>query len=265
MTTSCKITRGTHENSIEVYFDEKPALEVLDALKALKFRWNYKKACWYGFEPEHTVREAIQANSKGENIDGEQVDGSTVIGDGYLGGGSFHGSKSNRHLYGAELSKAIRDDIKAAGIKGVTVSCKTYSGGQTITAKVTTTAEDIIPEDDFVATYTVSGSFGWVDYTDEDGARQTVHITDFCTLPDDLCERIRIEHARREYVRDYATKCNINHFHIDKYTGFTAKGADKLERVQSIIAAYRYDESNSMVDYFDTNFYYDIVTIPAKA
>ena len=35
-----------------------------------------------------------------------------------------------------------------------------------------------------------------------------------------------------------------------------------IKKVNSIISAYRYDESNSMVDYFDTNFYYDIHTKP---
>lgn len=40
MKTNYTITAGTHPNSIEIYFDSKPALDVLDALKALKFRWN---------------------------------------------------------------------------------------------------------------------------------------------------------------------------------------------------------------------------------
>lgn len=36
-----------------------------------------------------------------------------------------------------------------------------------------------------------------------------------------------------------------------------------MKKVNEIICAYRYDESNGMVDYFDTNFYYDIYTKPA--
>jgi hypothetical protein len=236
---------------------------VLDALKSLKFRWNHKKACWYGFENESTVVDTLIAHGMGENIDGEQVDGATVYTDGYMGGGAFYGSKSKKHLYGAALSKAIREDIKVAGIKGVTVKCKSYSGGQTIIATVTTTAEDVISEEEFIAAYTVTGSFGWVDYTDENGMRQTVHIEGLYTLPDDLRERIRVEHAHREYARDYLAEGTINHYYLEKYTGFTEAGRAKLERVQSIIAAYRYDESNSQVDYFNTNFYYDIKTKPA--
>lgn len=37
-----------------------------------------------------------------------------------------------------------------------------------------------------------------------------------------------------------------------------ADGLRLLRTVDNIIRAYHYDGSNSMVDYFDTNFYYDI-------
>lgn len=36
-------------NSTEIFFDQKPEQEIIAALKALRFRWNPKKSCWYGF------------------------------------------------------------------------------------------------------------------------------------------------------------------------------------------------------------------------
>jgi len=48
---------------------------------------------------------------------------------GYLGAVRWDGIKSNLHLYGAELSKEIRGALKEHGIKGVSVKCKTFSGG----------------------------------------------------------------------------------------------------------------------------------------
>ena len=134
-----------------------------------------------------------------------------------------------------------------------------------IQATITTGAADIVPEDEFIAAYRVAGSFGWVDYTDENGINRTVSVCDFYNLPDDLRERIRIDHARREYARDYTHQNGVNYYHIDKYTGFTAAGIARIKNVLGIISAYRYDESNSMVDYFNTNFYIDIYTKPAKA
>ena len=264
MKTNYTITAGTHPNSIEVYFDSKPALDVIDALKALRFRWNHKKACWYGFENERTIVDTLIAHGMGENIDGEEVEGATVYTDGYLGGGAVYGSKSDRHLYGAELSKAIREDIKVAGVKGVTVKCKSYSGGQSIIATITTTSADLVSQEEYTANYRVTGSFDWVRYTDENGMHKDVHIRDFYYLPAELQESIRLENAARDYARDYVHGTHINHYHIDSYTGFTAAALEKIKCVKSIIEAYRYDESNSMVDYFDTNFYYDINTKPAK-
>lgn len=49
--------------SREIYFNEKSAEEVREALKALHFRWNVKKSCWYGFADEETISAAIGNSS----------------------------------------------------------------------------------------------------------------------------------------------------------------------------------------------------------
>lgn len=71
-----------------------------------------------------------------------------------------------------DLSAAIRADIKAAGIKGVTVKCKSYSGGQSITATIRTSPADYVDEADYIAAYRVRGN--WV----YDGER-SIYIGDF--------------------------------------------------------------------------------------
>lgn len=240
-------------NSQEIYFDGKPSEAIRTALKALKFRWHGAKKCWYGFAHESTIVDAILGTSTEEEP-------ATVYTDGYLGGGAVYGSKSNLHLYGTDLAKAIRADIKNAGIKGVTIASKNGN----IQATVTIAASDLIPKDAFIDSYQVTGSFGWVHYTDENGCSKSVSTCDYYYLPEDLKEKIRFEHAAAEYARDYATQNSLNHYHIDKYTGFTDAGRAKIKAVLAIIEAYRYDESNSMVDYFNTNFYIDIYTKPGK-
>lgn len=105
-----------------------------------------------------------------ENAPEEQP--ATVCTDGYMGGGAVYGSKSRKALYGADLSAAIRADIKAAGIKGVTVKCKSYSGGQSITATIRTSPADYVNEADYIAAYRVRGN--WV----YDGER-SIYIGDF--------------------------------------------------------------------------------------
>lgn len=259
MTTNYTITAGTHPNSIEIYFDSKPALDVLDALKALKFRWNHKKACWYGFENEHTVVDTLIAHGMGENIDGEQVDGANVYADGYLGGGAVYGSKSNRHLYGAELSKAIRDDIKAAGIKGVTVKCKKFSGGQEIIATVTLTPDQYTSLDDYIGLFKIQNNDYWI--TLDNGS--SIHRDTYYEADGEQREAYRVSAAK--YYHNLYT-CHERTFYSrfpDKCVEYTSETLETLKKIDAIIAAYRYDGSNAMVDYFDTNFYYDINTKPA--
>lgn len=120
--TNYEIRENHQYNSREVYFDGKPSRATLDALKTLKMRWNHVKSCWYGYAQERDLINAIIANDRdGVDITGEKTEGATVYTNGYLGGGAVYGSKSDKHLYGADLSKAIREDIKAAGIKGASV------------------------------------------------------------------------------------------------------------------------------------------------
>lgn len=263
--TNYEIKYNDKYNSREVYFDGKPSRETLNALKALKMRWNHVKACWYGFAQEHELINAIIANDRdGEDITGEKTEGATVYTDGYLGGGAVYGSKSDKHLYGADLSKAIREDIKAAGIKGASVRCKTYSGGQSITVTLSLPAPAYVTKEQFAVDYRIPTSANWIYYEDEDGKSQTIHIDKYYSreTSGEEQEKIRIAAAASEYHREAEIEIELNQYHLDKYTVYTPETIEIIKKINSIISAYRYDESNAMVDYFDTNFYYSIVTKP---
>lgn len=247
---SYRIEKNAQYNSNEIYFESKPAAEVLTALRGLKMRWNPKKGCWYGFAAQNDILAAI-----GEH---DNEPGGTIS-EGYLGAIRWDGNKSGKHLYGAELSKAIRDDIRAAEIKGVTVSCKTYSGGQHITAKIKITEADMISRDQYIADYTISTSRAHI-YIGDWG--ESIHIDEYYKL--DSAEKERIRQAAAEYdYKQAAHGQDINQYSIDRETAYTADTLRKLHRVKTIIEAYRYDGTNSMVDYFDTNFYYDLQTVAA--
>ena len=249
------ITANAQFNSNEVYFDSKPSDNVRLALKRLKMRWNPSKSCWYGYAAEHEIVSAILDNASEEEAP-------TVYSGGYLGGGAVYGSKSNKHLYGSNLSAAIRADIKAAGIKGVTVKCKSYSGGQSITATVQLNESDFVPLDEYVNKYTISPSSTWI-YTSSTG--RCIHRDEYLGADENKREEIRRAAAVYEYVIVHDKTACVHSRFLDEYDMFTAAMKDKLHRINNIITAYRYDESNGMVDYFNTNFYYDIVTKPVKA
>lgn len=240
-------------NSYEVTFDGKPSEEVRAALKALKFRWHSVKRCWYGYGSEEQIAHAITDASTEEAPN-------TVIGDGYLGGGSIYGSKSNRHLYGADLSAAIRADVKAAGLKGVTIKCKTYAGGQSITATVKVQPSDYISHKQWLEDYRISGSQYWIYYGP--GAGEYMHVDKFYGLDGEAREQIRIAAAEFEWQKLTTQEQSVR---ISWVNWLTDSAKAKLEKLDALISAYRYDESNGMVDYFNTNFYYDICLKPTAA
>lgn len=258
--TNYIITNNNTYNSREISFDGKPSEEVRTALKTLKMRWNPARCIWYGFAEESDIVAAILA------ADGEKPieEASNVYTDGYLGGGAVYGSKSNQHLYGADLSKAIREDIKKAGIKGVTVRYKSYSGGQSITATVSLPESAFVPEADFISNYKITPKQTWIYYLDNFGETKYIHFDNFFESDAIAQERIRVSAAKYEYDIETRHECQINHFYLESYKIFTTETQQKLEKIISIISAYRYDESNSMVDYFDTNFYFTVNTKPIK-
>ena len=181
---SYRIKKNAQYNSNEIYFESKPAAEVLTALRGLKMRWNPKKGCWYGFAAQNDILAAIG--------DHDNELGGTIS-EGYLGATRWDGNKSGKHLHGAELSKAVREELKAQGIKGVTVSCKTYSGGQSVRVRVNDTATDFVSRDEYINNYSCNDIGYWL-YT-EDG--EQIHREKWFALDGDEQQRTLRSHAAR--------------------------------------------------------------------
>lgn len=262
--TVYRIRENSEYGSREVYFDGKPAAETREALKALKMRWNHKKLCWYGYASEGAIISAIQ----GAELKAEPEAGAVVVTDGYLGGGAIYGAKSNRALYGADLSAAIRADLKAAGIKGVTVSCESYSMGQTIHATITIERNDLTeaPTADPNRYYLCELErilYRW-NYWHIGG--ESVTLEQFQQMTEEEKTAIALQYQREEREK-YGKRRDLNTHRTEPKDcpEFTAAFLAKINRVLAIIQAYHYDASNSMVDYFDTNFYYDLHTKPGKS
>ena len=54
----CKVILNNELNGVELYFEGKPMVEVLNNLKDNKFRWNRTKKCWYAKQNENTIKVA---------------------------------------------------------------------------------------------------------------------------------------------------------------------------------------------------------------
>lgn len=251
-------------NGIEVIFSEKPGEEIRDNLKRNGFRWHRQKKLWYAKNNENRL-DYIKTICKGEIPETEELGG--TVSDGYMGAKRWDGNKSHLHLYGSDLSKAIREELKAYGIKGCTVSVNSYSMGQSIRVKVKVADSDFIPLDEWAAGKSIYDleSFNhqiiyrvhesewrgkpWYNY-------DYIDTDKFNELSEEDQKRVYDINAKHQWRQERNN--TLNHYHLEHYTTFTDELMDKILKINDIINTFRYDDSNSMVDYFDTNFYYDI-------
>jgi len=252
------INHNDEFNSTEIFFDGKPSAAVRDTLKGMKFRWHGVKKCWYGRKPEAEVRAAIDAAIN--PADAYQIQTRP----GYLGAIAWDGSNAHKGLYGADLSAALRQAFKTVGIKGVTVSCKTYTGGQHITLSIKAGAADYVTAEEYAANCRLHdfAAFGWVTDTD---TGETVHEQDTCSWDGEKLDRVTRALALQSYADMTQHKADLNHYHIDSYKVFAPAFIEKLHLIRKVVDSFNYDDSNSMVDYFDRGFYESWKVIPEGA
>ena len=130
-------------HGIEVTFDTKPSETIRNMLKDAGFRWHKYKKLWYAKQSPAREEVARQAVAGAEQaIDYSDWTGTTSAG--YMGATKWIGSNARKGLYGAELSKAIRDDLKAHGVKGVTIRSNRSGWSDNITATITIDKDDIL-------------------------------------------------------------------------------------------------------------------------
>lgn len=241
------ITINNQFNSKEIYFESKPEETIREALKTLKFRWNRKKSCWYGFATEEEIKNAI------ENDPVAELGG--VASDGYMGAIRWDGNKSHQFLYGAELTAALRADAKRIGLKGVTFRVHTYSGGQSVTATIKASESDFLPFEEVKGDY-LEETFKSYWFTMPDGTEK--HRDSFESFNSEEFLTAQEITAKKIYEADHKDGARVNHYYVDNYYCFTASFRSRINLLLSLLHTYNYDDSNGMVDYFDTNFYYDI-------
>ena len=256
--TAYTITNNPDFGSIEIKFDGKPSEAIRDALKGLRFRWHGTKKIWYGYKTAQEVEDAIR-DANNDKTD-EPMTFETRATESYMGGSGFVGNNF-KPLYGSELSQAIRDAIKADGIKGVTVSKDSYSMGQSITCTVRVTDSDIVSVDELVNRTQLHrfSSCDWI--TDTDDPDRKLVNTDEALLKWDKEKQDRVHRTlAAEEIENvkHSKHTMINQFCIDDYKLFTDSFLQKLHRVTLIAQSFNYDDSNSMVDYFNTHFYYSL-------
>ena len=188
----------------------------------------------------------------------------TVASDGYCGAIKTTGSKSQVRLGDAELSKQIRQALQQVlapelSKSDVRVRKESYSMGRSIHITLRLDKNKYAPTRDEYKQAIVDNvkrrKYTWIRTAD---GKDIFHEA-YDKMTED--EKRKVEQATAEqyavwnYDRDTT---DINHYHIDKEEMLTEDGKEIVRVANRVIRAFNYDDSNAMVDYFDTNFYYNL-------
>ena len=235
--------------SLEITFTAKPDEKTRDALKALGFRWHRARALWYGYASREAVENALSGceADQAQPIRKQSRKTAEKPSEIDLSGLDNLGAKP----YGAELAKAIREQLKRRGVTGCTVraSKSTHTDHITVTVKAT-------PED-FRSVAEMVSRFGWLPLFRASSIGVYVGGEWRWNIPDS---------SHPEWLWEYYSNC-IKDARVREYRHeiteesapeFTSSFVQKLHAVAKIANAWNWDRSDIMTDYFDIGYFCDI-------
>ena len=245
MKTNATLKENKEQNGIELYFDGIPEESTRSYLKTNGFRWNRSKKCWYAHDTKK-ARE-VAGTITDSNITAAPATEAGTINLDNLG-------ENRPHLYGAELSKAIRDELKRRGATGCTVRNR-YGDSYTVTIKAT--ADDFASVEEMKERYNRSAFT--CDLSSRNGLYvngRYIYLEDYENADEEGRDALHTEYVI--YQACHLTGVNWHWFQRKNYFEFTEKFYNKIEAVIRIANQWNYDNSDIMTDYFDVGYYLDI-------
>jgi hypothetical protein len=185
--TTYKINNNKNFNSKELYFDGIPTKETRENLKGLKFRWNNKKKCWYGFANDEQIKKACKNDLFIPET--EKTEKGTIY-EGWRGGNNATWRDEK------ELKALIINDLKKCGIKS---TMRFNRAGYLIsfTLTVTIKADQIKDFETWKNENFKIDLYGWNLYTTEAGKIESIHGEQIDNNNAELIENI----AKTEYKK----------------------------------------------------------------
>ena len=188
----------------------------------------------------------------------------TVASDGYLGAIKTTGSKSQVYLGDAELSKQIRQALQTVlapelSKSDVRVRKESYSMGRSIHITLRLDKSKYAPTRDEYKQIVIENvkrqRYNWI----QNGDGKDVFHEAYWGMTDEEKRKAEQATAEQQAIWNYdRDTVDINHYHIDKEDMLTEDGKEIVRAANQVIRAFNYDDSNAQVDYFDTNFYYNL-------
>lgn len=188
----------------------------------------------------------------------------TEASDGYLGAIKTTGSKSQVYLGDAELSKQIRQALQGVlapelSKSDVRVRKESYSMGRSIHITLRLDKGKYAPTREEFKQIVIENikrqRYNWI----QNGDGKDVFHEAYWGMTDEEKRKAEQATAEQQAIWNYdRDTTDINHYHIDKEDMLTDDGKKIVEVANQVVRAFNYDDSNAQVDYFDTNFYYNL-------
>lgn len=188
----------------------------------------------------------------------------TVASDGYLGAIKTTGSKSVVYLRDAELSKQIRQALQEVlapelSKSDVRVRKESYSMGRTIHITLRLDKNKYAPTRDEYKQTIIDNvkrrKYTWIRTAD---SKDIFHEA-YDKMTEDEKRKVEQATAEQQAIWNYdRDTTDINQYHIDNEEMLNDEGKEIVRVANQVIKAFNYDDSNAQVDYFDTNFYYNL-------
>lgn len=188
----------------------------------------------------------------------------TEASDGYLGAVKTTGSKSQVYLRDAELGKQIRQALQAVlapelSKSDVRVRKESYSMGRAIHITLRLDKSKYAPTRDEYKQIVVENvkrqHYNWI----QSGEGKELFHEAYWGMTDEQKRKAEQATAEQQAIWNYdRDTVDINQYHIDKEDMLTDDGKKIVEVANQVVRAFNYDDSNAQVDYFDTNFYYNL-------
>ena len=237
-------------NGIEIIFQGKPDAATLDALKANGYRWHRVKKLWYA---KQTPERLALAESL---ADGQQIPApvkeSTPAPVYNL---ENLGSNKPNCYGGAELSKAIREELKRRGVKNCSVKVSNYDHIY-ITWKAT--AEDFASIEEAAERVNIWQMFR---YSNLYHNGEYISESNYNEMTEEEKTAVFFENIRHNIERFnnvYAGTMSEPRNERDFYYELSNQGFNTLSAIIKIANQWNYDNSDSMTDYFEVGYILDI-------
>ncbi len=259
---SYSITLNEQYNSYEISFDEKPNAETRSKLKSLKFRWNPKKCIWYGFSDKETLEGILSGGIK-EDGTISPIEKGGDFSEGYLGANRWDGIHSHDNFALKDINKYLKQICKKNYDVEIRTKYSSYSMGQSTNIRVLVTKDDFIPFEDFKKLFYETDDRQFYNFVfnnafANDWESYSYDVYECSDNFNRMTEEQRNETLKGWYEwyithdREYDIRSSEEAF-VQLLKDNVKKA---IKEILGTLCSFNYDDSNGMVDYFDTNFYY---------